>query len=234
MTNYKVKLDQFEGPLDLLLNLIVEEELDITEISLAKITDQYIKYLEKIEDLRPEDLADFLVIATKLLLIKSRSMMPYLQQEEEDEGVSLTDQLRIYKEFHDAALKMEERLKEKHFTYGRVDKYYEATEPMFAPPKDFTSDSLKEFFSDVLIRLEPIVRLPKKALSKTVSLKEKIVHLHGHLEKFKKASFKEIINQAKDKTEMIVTFLAILELVKGQKVSVAQTGHFEDIEITKV
>lgn len=234
MTDYKVKLEKFEGPLDLLLKLIVEEELDITEISLAQITDQYIKYLEKIEELHPEDLADFLVIATKLLLIKSRSMLPYLQQEAEDEGVSLTDQLKIYKEFHDAALKMEEMLKSKNFTYGRIDKYYEAAEPMFAPPKDFTPDSLKEFFSDVLIRLEPIVKLPKRALSKTISLKEKIIHLHQHLEKFKKASFKEIINNSKDKTEMIVTFLAILELVKGQKVSVTQDDHFADINITKL
>ncbi len=234
MTNYKVKLEQFEGPLDLLLKLIVEEELDITDISLANITDQYIKYLEKIEDLCPEDLADFLVIATKLLLIKSRSMMPYLQQDEEEDGVSLTDQLKIYKEFHDAALKMEEMLKERNFTYGRVDKYYESTEPMFAPPKDFTQDSLRGFFEDVLIRLEPIVKLPKRALSKTISLKEKIIHLHGHLEKFKKVSFKEIINNSKDKTEMIVTFLAILELVKGQKVTVKQDNHFEDISIEKL
>ena len=105
---YTIKIQKFEGPLDLLLQLIEQEELDITEISLAHITEQYLEYLATIEELYPDELADFLVVATKLLLIKSHMLLPELTLEDEDEE-SLTRQLQLYKKYVEAARRLHDR-----------------------------------------------------------------------------------------------------------------------------
>lgn len=231
---YQVKLEQFEGPFELLLNLIEEEKLKITEISLSKVTEQYIKYLSTVEELYPEELADFLVVATKLLLIKSRTLLPYLKPDEEDQDGNLEEQLKIYREFHEAAQRMEKIIKEKRFTYGRVDARYLSPEIIFTPPTDFTVGDLRNFFQDVLDALEPIIKLPKAAIAKAMTLKDKISHLQRTLAKKMEMNFKDLISQAKNKTEVIVTFLALLELVKQEFIYVSQKKNFEDIIIKKV
>ena len=102
---HKVKVDQFEGPLDLLLQLIEENKLEITKVSLAAVTEQYIQVLNQAakEQVKASDLADFLVIAARLLLIKSRALLPFLEWGQDDEGEELTKQLKIYKEYSDPA-----------------------------------------------------------------------------------------------------------------------------------
>lgn len=232
--SYEVKLEQYHGPFDLLLQLIEQEELDITEISLSQVTEQYIKYLEKIETLYPEELADFLVVATKLLLIKSRTMLPYLQVEDEEDAANLEDQLKIYREFHDASKVIEDMIKQKKFTYGRVDSWYANPEVIFTPPKNVDKNKLSKFFSDVLDSLEPVIKLPKSAIEKAVSLKEKICHLQEHLNEQAQMSFKKVVSTSENKTEVIITFLALLELVKQEMVCVRQDKNFEDITIEKL
>lgn len=232
---YKVKIEQFQGPLDLLLQLIMEEELDITQISLAKVTEQYIKHLEKVEEVYPEELADFLVVATKLLLIKSRSLLPYLEVDDDEEETDLEEQLKIYRQFHEAALLLEQRIDKKNFTYGRVDKRFKgAVEPSFSPPEGLKSNALKTMFEEVLAKLEPVIKLPEKALRRALTLKERICHLQVHLEKEAQVSFQKIIGESKDKGEVILSFLAILELVKKEMVCVTQNQAFEDISIAKI
>lgn len=231
---YKVKIEQFQGPLDLLLQLILEEELDITQISLAKVTEQYIKYLEKVEEANPEELADFLVVATKLLLIKSRTLLPYLEVDDDDDETDLEEQLKLYRQFHEAALLMEKRIQEKKFTYGRVDKRFTVQEPFFSPPEGLKTESLRDFFQDVLAKLEPIIKLPQAALKRAITLKEKICHLQAHLEKEARVSFSKVISQSKDKGEVILSFLAVLELVKKEMVCVKQDEAFKDISIEKL
>ena len=114
------KLEQFEGPLDLLLQLIEDQKLEITNISLAQVTDQYIQYLNHAHDLRPEDLADFLVVAAKLLYLKSRALLPALRlDEEEADAGELEKQLKIYKEYLDASKKIEQMIKAGHFAFAR-------------------------------------------------------------------------------------------------------------------
>jgi len=112
---YKVQIEQFQGPLDLLLRLIEKEKLDITEVALSKVTEQYLKHLELIEESLPEDLADFLVIATKLLYIKSKALLPYLYPEDDDE-TDLAEQLKMYKLFLEAAKKLDQTIKVKKFS----------------------------------------------------------------------------------------------------------------------
>ncbi|MFA6028011.1 MAG: segregation/condensation protein A [Patescibacteria group bacterium] len=231
---YQVKLEQYEGPFELLLNLIEQEKLKITEISLSKVTEQFIKHLSSVEELYPEELADFLVVATKLLLIKSRALLPYLQVDDDEPEGNLEEQLKIYREFHDAAIKMESKIKERNFTYGRVDSRYLAPEIIFTPPADFDQGDLRNYYQDVLDSLEPIIKLPSAAIAKSVTLKEKISHLQQTLASKLEMSFKDLINQAENKTEVIVTFLALLELVKQEFICVKQENNFEDIKIQKI
>lgn len=230
---YQVKLEQFQGPFDLLLQLIEQEKLNITEISLAKVTEQYIKYLQSVEELFPEELADFLVVATKLLLIKSRTLLPYLEAQDEEDKSSLEEQLKIFREFHEASIKIEGIIKQGDYTYGRTDSRYANPEIIFAPPK-ITTDDLRSFFISVLESLEPIVKLPQAAISRAITLKEKMLQLQDHLTKQVQLSFKEIVKEASNKTEVIVTFLALLELVKQEFISVKQEKSFEDIKINKI
>src|SRR3990167_8461875 len=100
------KIEKFEGPLGLLLQLIEKEEMDITEIYLAKIADQYIDYIRNSKSIEPEEMADFLVVAAKLFLIKSRALLPFLQGEVEQEIQDFENQLKMYKEFLEAAKKV--------------------------------------------------------------------------------------------------------------------------------
>ena len=99
----KIKIENFEGPLDLLLQLIEREELDITTVSLLDVADQYINYLSKIEDKKPEMLADFLLIAAKLLYIKSRALLPELETDSDEDSMDLARQLKMYKKFVEAS-----------------------------------------------------------------------------------------------------------------------------------
>ena len=230
---YRVQLEQFQGPFDLLLQLIEQEKLKITEISLSAVTEQYIKYLQTVEELYPSELADFLVVATKLLLIKSRTLLPYLTADEEEEG-NLEEQLKIYKEFAAAAQTLEGIIRQKRFTEGRVDSLYLHPEIIFTPPKGVTDKTMHDFFCDVLEQLEPIIRLPNAAIAKAVTLKEKINHLRARLLKKAKLSFRDLIMSSKNKTDVIVTFLALLELVKQEFICVKQDKNFEDIKIEKI
>src|SRR3989338_1295198 len=96
---YEIKLDRFEGPLDLLLQLIEKENFDITQVALASVAEQFLHYLGEVEDTSPEELADFLVVAAKLLHIKSKTLLPVVDFEEEENTDDLTEQLRMYREF---------------------------------------------------------------------------------------------------------------------------------------
>lgn len=155
---YKIKTDKFQGPLDVLLQLIENEELDITEISLFKVTRQYIDHLEKVEELFPEDLADFLVIATKLILLKSRTLLPYLKIEDEEEETNLAEQLKIYKEYAEASKTIEELLKKGKFAYNRSHIKFAPDEITFSPPKKkLTPKMMSLIFQEAIKALEPVV-----------------------------------------------------------------------------
>jgi len=230
MNNYKIKIEKFEGPLDLLLQLIEKEKLDITEVSLSKVTEQYLESIKNIEEYQPEDLADFLVVATKLLLLKSKTLLPYLYPEEEDEG-NLAEQLKIYKEFLDATKEIEKILKNKKFIYPKQQIKLTDVEVKYSPPEKLKTQDLKKTFIDVIKKLEPIVRLPKAALTRAVSLREKIADIQEAIFRKTKLTYHELLVGADDRTEVIVTFLALLELTKQKIIRVEQGGNFEDINI---
>jgi segregation and condensation protein A len=230
MSEYNIKLEKFEGPLDLLLKLIEAEEVTITEVSLAKVTDQFIEYVNQSQDLDPGEVADFLVVASKLLLIKSKILMPSLDFEEEEEG-SLEFQLKIYKEYYEASKKIKELIRRKNFMFSR-NKSIQVFTPKFSPPLKLKLKELGLIFQLIVNRLEPVVNLPKDVIKKTISIGEKIRQIKEMILEKVSFSFKSILSRG-DKTEVIVSFLALLELVKQQSVKANQTGLFGEIRVDK-
>lgn len=225
------KTEQFEGPLSLLLQLIEKDELEITEISLAKVTENFLVCL-KSSQIPEDELADFLVIAAKLLLLKSKRLLPNLVLDEEG-GISLEDQLKMYKEFVEAAKKIEEKIKKKYWGFFRAA-VFKPEEMGFFPPKGLKVGKMRQMFVEILERLKPLLDLPKATLDKTISIKEKIQHIQNLLGQYSRVGFKKILNNARNRTEIIVSFLALLELTKQQRVVAAQTGNFEEIMIEKI
>lgn len=231
-----IKLEKFKGPLSLLLQIIEKEEMDITEISLAKIADQYIEHIRSLSRTNPDEVADFLVVAAKLLLIKSKALLPYLQPEEEEEIKELEDQLRMYKEFLDATKKVEAMIGKKKFMFAREfnRKAILNNINLFSPPKNIKAEDLKMIFEDLLGRIKPADKLEEEKLERKVSIDEKILEIQNILLDRIKISFNKVLAGAKDKTEIIVSFLAMLELVKQRDVRVNQEEIFGEIEINRI
>lgn len=228
-TNFQ--LEHFSGPLDLLLSLIDEEKLNISDVSLSAVTEQFLNYLERLENKKPEVMADFLVIATRLLLIKSRKLLPQFALEEE-EGPSLEEQLRLYKMFVEAAKKLNKRWEDKNHSVFRVEP--PRRPESFTPPKNLSLAALQESMVKLLRRLEPPKPLPQTQIDKTVLLEEKVKSIQALLKKSKNVIFSEILDDSQNRTEIIVTFLALLELVKGKEVALKQKKSFEEIMILKM
>jgi segregation and condensation protein A len=230
---YKIKLEQFQGPLDLLLQLIEQEKLDISQVALAKVTDQYLAYLEEAEEIGASDLADFLVVATKLLVIKSKLLLPAMADDEEDSAEQLEAQLRMYKDYLEAAKRIEDRLKENRICFSRERIVYNFP-PMFSPPDSVAAGDLAEIFAVILGRIDYIVNLPQKIMARAVSMKEMVTNIRGKLDQFKKMNFHNILLTAESRVEVVVCFMALLELIKAGEVAVNQKGVLDDILIEKV
>ena len=227
----EIKLEQFSGPLDLLLALIEQEKLNIGEIALSKVTEQYFEYLNKLEEQRPEELADFLVIATKLVYLKSRNLLPQLSLEEED-GPSLADQLKMYKRYIEASRDIQKLWDKNLVAYGRVEPPVKPEG--FVLPANAGTDDLYLFFTVLLKRLKPLCPLPKVSIDRAISVKEKIANIFNLLKTRKKLSFIQLLSESENKTEVIISFLAVLELIKSGSASVNQKNTFSDLEIYKI
>jgi len=225
-------MEKFEGPLDLLLQLIEREELSISEISLSKIADQYLESLKAVVERDPDELADFLVVAAKLLLIKSRELLPSAAPLEED-GPSLETQLKMYKIFWEAAQKLGALIKKKRRIYFR-DKLPASIAPRFAPPPSVTMEKMHAVFLDVLVKITPIIKYPEERMKKVVSIQEKIDRIRGLMDKTPTMRFHEILDGSSDKTEVVVNFLALLELVRSRVVNAEQSEEFGEIVISRL
>ncbi|MFZ5364824.1 MAG: segregation and condensation protein A [Patescibacteria group bacterium] len=228
---YKIQTEKYSGPLDLLLKLIEDKKFEITEISLGKVTDQYLARIEKMADKPAEELADFLVIAAKLLLLKSKAILPVMEEDEEPD--ELEKQLRIYKEFYEASKIMNKILLSENFSFGR-ERPPMPLEVEFAPPKDLAATDLMNTFIRILKKLDPLIHLPKVSIKKAISLQATIMDLQNSIKRFRKIDFSKITQKAKSKTELIVHFLALLELMKRQDVEAEQSGVFGNILVKKI
>lgn len=229
---YQVKLAVFEGPLDLLLQLIERQELDITKVALAQVADQYLEYISLLPEVDPAILADFLVIAARLLLIKSLALLPKPPVEEEepqeDDGDALAKQLAEYKRFKEAA----------GFLRGREEAAMRCYVRSAPPPKvgsslrqgEISLADLTAAFRSVLARLAQ--EEPQATVAPLIfSITDKIALILKALTKQGRASFQALLAQATCKVEAIVTFLALLELLKNGQVMAYQESTFGEIII---
>lgn len=229
---YEIKLQQFEGPLDLLLELIEAEKLDISQVAMAQVTDGYLNYVHAHPEIPPEELADFLVVASRLLFMKSRALLPFLQGLVEEEAGDLEAQLRIYKEYLDASKLMEQMIGKRRFLY--VHEKLPQVEIGFAPPKKLTTSMMGDLLRAVIVRLEPVVKVPLAVVEKTVSIHEKIRHIQALITSATRVQFSSVLEKAESRTEVVVCFLALLELVKQRDVTVSQDKRWGDITIEKL
>jgi segregation and condensation protein A len=228
-----VKVAQFEGPLDLLLNLIEQRQLDITQIALAEVTEQFLQYIKQLDHINPTVLADYLAIAAKLLVIKSKAILPTLEiePEEEDAAIDLEAKLLLYKQFKEVAKYLKKLDNRRKQGFSRSQTFEEKIS--FFPDPNITTQELHSAILTVLSGLKELDNLPKAKVKEAISIQEKINHLQSHLSQQVETKLSDLLKSAKNKSEVIITFLALLELIK-QKIFVAeQETLFADVVIKK-
>jgi segregation and condensation protein A len=230
---FAVKQDSFSGPLGLLLNLLDKQELEIKNVNLAKIADDYLAFMDS-QTVPAQETADFLLIASRLIYLKSKELMPYLRIEEEEVAVSLEDQLRLYRLFSDAAEKIEDLYGGDRTIFMRTKPRIRTKQtPAFLPPTGATPDMLRQSFGWILKRLAPFFALQQASIERIKSVEERLEELKGAVTSRASMKFKEVIRGAKSKGEVVVSFLALLELVRRSVVKVTQAKG-SDIHIQKV
>lgn len=228
---YKIKTEVFEGSLDLLLNLIEKRKLFINDISLAKITDEYIEYIKNNQNFSVGDSSNFVLVASTLILIKSKSLLPTLDLtlEEEKNIEDLEDRLKEYQKTRELSRYIE-KMFGKNIIFSKSNS--RSFEPIFSPDKKIT---LKNTFSSIreIINNFPVKEIiPKRVVKKVISLEETIQNLTKRIKSNIKMSFNEFSGIGKvEKINIVVSFLAMLELVKQGVVLVKQKDSFEDIDI---
>ncbi|MBI4142406.1 segregation/condensation protein A [Candidatus Uhrbacteria bacterium] len=229
--SHTVKLDQFEGPFDLLLQLIEQEELDVTAIALASVCEEYLAQLKRVEHRAPEELADFLVIAAKLLYLKSLALVPGAEAPVED-TTGLADQLRIYRAFLHASRELERRWTSGVTLYAA--ERMPIAQPTFLPPPRLTGDTLHATFARIIADLEPIVRIPRAVIGRVISIDDRIAEIRQLITQHPHASFADVLRGRTSRADAIVSFLALLELVKQRVIEVKQDERFAPMTIARL
>ena len=229
----QTKTKNFEGPLDLLLSLIEQRQLDITTIALAEVTEQFLQYIKQLQNIDPTVLADYLSIAAKLLVIKSKAILPTLEleQEEEDAGFDLEGKLLLYKQFKEVAKYLKKLDNKRKQSFTRSITFEQKIS--FYPDPGVSANILHDNILTVLNGLKELDALPKAKLKEAISIQEKIDHLRGTLSSKIETKLSDLLKTAKNKNEVIITFLALLELIK-QRIFVAnQEALFTEVVIKK-
>ncbi|MBE0542321.1 MAG: segregation/condensation protein A [Verrucomicrobia bacterium] len=238
MAEYKVKFEVFEGPLDLLLYLIKKEEVDIYEVNLTRLATQFIEYIEMMREFDLEIAGEFVVMASTLMYIKSRELLPVDQQvqvEGEEEGEDprweLIRQLVEYKKFKDAAAQLQSLEERQEGVYPRVPGRIEfEREAAPAAKPDVTIFDLLNAVNAVLKRFE------KRDDARDIfedkwTVSEKIEHIVGVITARAPVRFSELFAAATSRSEVVCTFLALLELIRLKQIAVVQPEAFAEIEI---
>lgn len=236
---YLIKLDQFEGPLDLLLHLISKAKIRIEDISITEITEQYLEYLDKMKEFDVEIASEFLIMAATLLQIKSRALLPKPSIEEDNESDPEQDLIRRlaeYKKYKEASIALENRER----IYGSV--FYKIPEEVI-DEKDKEIQTLVEGDVDMLVaafkslmekkrseitanKVYPISRQP-------ITINQRIYQLKRYFKTIKECYFSELFDEYYQRSDVVITFLALLEMLKANQICVYQRRQFEDIIIRR-
>ncbi len=227
---FTVKHNQFEGPLDLLLDLIEKRKLFVNDVSLAKVADDYIEYVKKLDEFPVADSAHFILVASTLLLIKSKSLLPTLTLTTEEQASidDLETRLKIYERMRALA----EGIKPLFGARIMISRGDIKQSPVFSPDKDMTLTNIVTAAGRVLSNLPKREFLPKVLVDKVISLEVMIENLTQRVTEGLRMSFREFSGAHKEnKVHVIVSFLAMLELVKQGVIGVSQEKHFDDIHM---
>ncbi len=232
--NYTVKTQHYEGPFDILLNLIEEQKMDVTRISLATIADQYIEYIQKKDNISLSHLADFLSIASKLVLIKSKALLPLLKFDDEEESDirELEKQLAALKVLKDSIPKFEKLFQNPSSQFARKSMW--GLNPQFIPPLEISLKDIKNAFLISLNSIPQLDKLEEKVITDIISLEKRVEYIQNMVATRAKVAFSEVIKNADNPKEIIVSFLALLELVKQKIIFANQNDIFQEIELTSV
>lgn len=236
--DYQIELPVFTGPLDLLLHLIEREELDVTAISLVRVTEQYLEQVGELQESKIDHLVDFLVVGARLVLIKSRALLPKPpavpgdEEEEEDPAEALLRQLRQYKRFKDAAGWLQERHEQGLRTYLRV-----APPPKVEAKPDLggvTLAGLLAALKEALARAEAREESVDVVEPQRLTIEGQLGHVRSTLKARRRAEFRDLLSSRPSTVEIAVTLLALLELIKRREVVARQAYPFGPIEVEAV
>lgn len=235
-TGFQLQVGAFEGPLDLLLYLIEKEELDVTTVSLVQVTDQYLAYLKSESVINLEALADFIAIAAKLIFLKSRALLPRQPGDELDEefeavGEDLARQLEEYRRYKEVASGLKDIQNAGLRAYPRL-----APPPEVPPPHGLdgvTLDLLHRMFQETLER-QPVEKVAKGVVHRQeITVDQKIEEITWELHAQGRLSFRTIMERCRSRMEVIVSFLAVLELIKKLALHAEQDETFADIVLVR-
>lgn len=240
-SGYAVHLPIYDGPIALLLHLIERQELDITEVSLVAITDQYLRAIEQIQEIEPEALADFLAVAARLLYIKSRGLLPRAAGDETEEKPSeaLIQQLLDYRRFQAAVEELRLRAEIGLRTTARL-----APPPQMERRLDFSTLTIARLAEAANRALHDLPSSPATPTVRVhpITVAEKIADIRARFDGFKRANgasdkvlpFAAFLMQSRSRLEIVVTFLAVLELIKRREIAAEQQETFGEIVLRSV
>ena len=234
--SYKIKTHLFEGPFGLLLNLVEKRKLFINDLSLADVTEDYLKYINSLGKMAPGEASSFLVVASTLLLIKSKSLLPNLDLTDEEKGdiANLEERLRLYELFSRLSLHLKKGFGKK-IIFAPLERKNDVL--IFLPDEQITRESMMTFVRNALGAMPKKVFLPKVEIRKVISIEEMLDKLTDRIKNALTMSFKDFTGHGKggkeEKVEVIVGFLAMLELVRQGIIHAVQESDGGDIIIEK-
>jgi len=232
---YQINTEVYTGPLDLLLQLIEKAEVDITRLALAQVTDQFLAYLRELEEQNAAEVSAFLVIATRLVQIKSSALLPrptlINQTAEEDPGEALAQQLITYKRFKELSHELENRESKGLRTYLRLDSNLRVQVATKLDLSELTLDDLLEAARNIFVGKGALLPLSQVVSIARITIIQKINTIIENLRKTGSVQFRNLLSTPDNRLEIVVTFLAMLELIKRHIVNVNQLALFGDIEL---
>ncbi len=240
--DFKFNIANFEGPLDLLLYLISKNKKDIFEISLSELTDEYVGYLQEMNENNIEVASEFVVMAATLLDIKARKLLPQLEDEEEEEQVSEEEILRRlneYKQYKEAAVAINEMYKEYFGSFVKSFEKIKFNRKLEYTGDKFTKEDIFNVYSEVLYRNQNKINKHAKEIEKIAvyekyTVQDKVKQIVGYLNQNNNMIFNNVFNDKCDNIEIVTAFLGVLELGKMKQVDIEQKYLFSDINVTKL
>lgn len=234
---FEIRQEHYSGPLDKLLELIDQKQIEITRLSLADVTADFIRYvsnLEKERGVEPAILADFVVIAARMLLLKSKVLLPSLELTEEEEGeiLDLEERLKLYREFKGAAALVSAIWEKNTPMFSRQFFFSLGEQTFFYPPKSLAASDMAKSLEKLFAVIKDLIPETRKVKGNIITLQEKIAELTKRLQQAAQFTMRGSVKKA-EKEEIVVLFLAVLHMLASRIAEVEQGEHFGDIIVKK-